>query len=248
MQLLSYPIVELFQNIAKILFPPVCIICNNITHDIGGLCSECWIKIDFHCNPSCAICSHPFEYDTGKAMLCGHCLTQKPLYKKSYIVFKYSEHSKNIIYKFKYSDQTYLSPYLAKWLFRAAKDILPSIDILVPVPLHKLKLLTRLYNQSLLLAQELSLLCKVPTVPYILKRRYYKRSQTGLKYKERIHNIKNVLLVPEKYKAQIVGKKIMLIDDVITTSATINECTKLLLAAGASEVYVLALAKTILNY
>jgi ComF family protein len=231
----------------NIIFPPKCLNCNVIIGEVGGLCSLCFEKINFTTSPSCAICAFPFEYDLGEEALCAACINHKPAYDKAFTVFTYNEHSKELIHKFKFADQTYATPYFANWIKRAAKDALEDADIIIPVPLHKLRLYKRMYNQSALLAKAIARISNVKYNPYILKRIRNTTPQSGLSQKQRQGNVKNAFAINPKQLAAIKGKNIILIDDVMTTGATIEECCKILRKAGVSKIYVVTLARTFIN-
>jgi predicted amidophosphoribosyltransferase len=135
-------------KLTNLLFPPSCLLCNEFIDQMGGLCPQCWIKIDFTTDPACAICHYPFSYEIEKGSLCGSCLKKRPRFTQAFSVFRYNEHSKLLIHQLKYSDKTYFSTYLANWLARVIKPIITEIDYIIPVPLHKRRLLKRLYNQA----------------------------------------------------------------------------------------------------
>jgi ComF family protein len=226
------------------LFPPKCMVCNTLIEQIGGVCPACWHKIDFTTLPCCNICGDPFEYEIGPEALCGMCIHTPPLYSKAYSVFRYNEGSKEIIHKFKYSDATYMAPYLARWMLRSGADAIEECDLIIPVPLHPYKLLRRLYNQSYLLASYLSKYSNKPVVPKVLQRIKNNLPQIGLPRAERLKNVTGAFKLNPKYQHMIDNKHIVLVDDVMTTGATINACTKPLLAAGCKSVRVITLAKT----
>lgn len=234
---------KFLNQIFNILFPPRCLCCNKIVATIGVFCSKCWQDIEFINNPNCYICSHPFEYDIGKNALCISCIKDKPTYSKAFVVFKYDNHSNKIIHKLKYSDCTYLAPYLANFMYRSLNY--SKFDFIAPIPVHKRKLLTRMYNQSLLLAKCLSKLSSINLIPDLLLKVKNTKPQSSLNKKDRRKNVISAYVFNKEYKKLINGKTILLIDDVITTGATINYCSKLLLNANAKDVQISAIGKTI---
>jgi ComF family protein len=183
----------------------------------------------------------PFDFDLGEGAICGACTAAKPLYHKALSVFSYDQNSKSLLQGLKYQDKTHLAPYLAKLLYGISHDMLKDADILVPVPLNKIRLLSRLYNQSSLLCLYLRKLTNIAFEPNILIRSKNSVSQTGLSKKKRLKNVKGAFVANAKY--HIEGKNIILVDDVITTGATIEACTKELLKAGAAKVSVLSVAR-----
>jgi ComF family protein len=228
-------------QIRNLIFPPRCLICYCLVDYGNGLCASCWLKVSFISKPYCAICSLPFDFDLGEDAICGACTSQRPLYDKALSVLAYDQNSKSLLQGLKYQDKTHLAPYLAKLLYGISHDMLKDADILVPVPLNKIRLLHRLYNQSSLLCLYLSKLSKLAFEPNMLIRAKNDVSQTGLSKKKRLKNVKGAFVANTKYHIQ--GKNIILVDDVITTGATIEACTKELLKAGAAKVSVLSVAR-----
>ncbi|MBQ7674395.1 MAG: ComF family protein, partial [Alphaproteobacteria bacterium] len=170
----------------------------------------------------------------------------KPYFDKAISVFVYNEFSKQIILRFKHSDATYLYEQLASWMYRSATSEITNADIIIPVPIHFLKRLKRKYNQSELLAQEVSQLSGIKYEPRILMKIKKTLPQEGLSGKERRKNIVGSFGIDENFKDLIVDKNIVLIDDVFTTGATVNECSKVLKKFGAKTITVVTLARVVL--
>lgn len=158
---------------------------------------------------------------------------------------KYDEYSKALIIKFKYFDQTYMAKYFAILIKNQLQNLINNIDYIAPVPLHKLKLIKRRYNQSAILAKKLAKITNLPVITDLLKRSINTKSQSSLDKELRKSNVNKAFIFNKKYQKQIFGKNILLIDDVITSGATINSCSKILNKAGVSKVYVATIAKTI---
>ena len=232
----------MLNRILNIFFPPACPVCRQYTYDPGTLCSECWNKINFITPPFCDKCSNPIDNGSDHTAICANCLSKPPPYNKTRALLYYDEFSKPIITQLKYYDKTYIAKYSANWLYSRYKDIIDSVDILTSVPLHKKRLSKRRYNQSALIAKHLSKESKsVQFIPDALIRKKNSIPQTQLTFKQRIVNLNNSFAL--NTKRNIVGKKICIIDDVITTGTTIYQCSKLLVEGGAKEVNVIALAK-----
>lgn len=225
------------------LFPAKCDFCNNFV-DTVGLCAECWSKITWITEPKCKICGLPFSVDIDQ--ICTQCISNKPYFDKAISVFVYNEFSKQIILRFKHSDATYLYEQLASWMYRSATSEITNADIIIPVPIHFLKRLKRKYNQSELLAQEVSQLSGIKYEPRILMKIKKTLPQEGLSGKERRKNIVGSFGIDENFKDLIVDKNIVLIDDVFTTGATVNECSKVLKKFGAKTITVVTLARVVL--
>lgn len=219
-------------------FPISCICCDEFV-DSEGLCHKCWGKIKWIADPKCKICGLPFEIDTG--MICIECMNKQPFFDQAIAVLEYDDNSKDIILKFKHYDVTYISKQLAIWMNRVAENEIKNSDMIIPVPIHFRKRLFRKYNQSELLAMELSKISGINYEPEILIKKRHTTAQEDLSKKERKKNIVGTFDVKKNNK--LSGKKIILIDDVFTTGSTVNECSKILRKNGAKHIIVLTIAR-----
>jgi ComF family protein len=159
----------------------------------------------------------------------------------------YDKASSGIILKLKHGDVMHLAPALGEWMWSRSVDVLKDVDCLIPVPLHWFRLFMRRYNHATILAKGISEKSSLPIMPYLLRRQRFTKSQAYLNRKQRQHNVKKAFYVPLKQMSFLRGKKIALIDDVFTTGATINECTRVLLKAGCAEVRVITLARVVVQ-
>ena len=225
------------------LFPPQCLNCNTVVPAQGTLCLPCWQQVQFITDPYCQCCGHPFDYAIGDQALCGECLRERPPYARARAVFRYDEHSRALVTKLKYADQTQLAAIYGNWLARFGKELVAASEVIVPVPLHYWRFLGRRYNQSALLAHALHKSGGLPVIPDGLKRIRHTQPQPGLTYRQRQDNVKGAFAAHPKRRDALKGKAVLLIDDVMTTSATAGECAKALLKAGAMNVNVLTLAR-----
>lgn len=237
-------------KILKIIYPPKCVLCEKIIEDEDTLCSECWKKIKFIEKPYCNKCATPLDFKVSEEDLCLACLKNEPLYIKSRSAVVYEGDIARIIFKFKFYDKLHLKRFMAKSIVKASQDILNNIHILIPVPLHKKRLIFRKYNQSLLLADEISKLTNKLVIPDFLHKTKHTQPQAHLKQSERKLNLKDKFVLNKNYIKDIEkykGLNFAIIDDVMTTGSTINECIKVLNKAGIKNVYSLTFAKTILQ-
>lgn len=210
----------------------------------GALCPECWKNIRFVTEPFCFCCGVPFEFDIGAGGLCPSCQERRPCFGQARSAFIYDEFSRNMALRFKHADQTQYAPVFARWMARSGADLLAKADLLIPAPLHPLRLLKRRYNQAALLAHALTSETGTPTLADGLARIRNTPNQGGGGGEWRRLNVMGAFAV--KNPQNISGKRILLIDDVRTTGATANECARVLLAAGAKGVDLLTLAQAVL--
>lgn len=227
------------------LFPPRCFACASIISEHGHLCAGCWQDVEFIAAPLCQRCGVPFPYDMGKNAQCMACLQTPPAFAMARSVFRYDDASRRLVTAYKYYDRTYATPMFSRWLQRAGVNLLAEADVLVPVPLHRWRLVRRRYNQSALLARELARQSSLPCLPAALQRTRHTAQQAGLNRKQRAENVMGAFTVPTRYQPQLAGKTVLLIDDVFTTGATLNACTHALLAVEVKAVYVLTLARVL---
>lgn len=230
------------------LFPPQCAACHELVERHGSLCQNCWQQVSFLAEPCCARCGFPFEFNAGADVLCPDCLHSPPSFAQARSVMRYDTLSRNIILPLKYGDQTDLVPTFAEWLERIGAAFLPGCDAIVPVPIGYRRLVRRTYNQAGLLATALGKQCSLPVLHDALCRVKKQIPQEGLSRKERVKNVAGAFAVPEAHASAVKGTTLVLVDDVMTTGATVNECTKALLEAGARDVYVLSLARTLKEF
>ena len=232
------------RPLLDIILPPRCPCCGKVVQSAHSLCAECFQKIDFISAPYCKICGMPFENEeqTSNHFICVNCAKKKPITRFNRSAVLYDDFMQQFVLAFKFGDRTDLSKIFAKWLYIAAADILKEgVDIIIPVPLSYRRLLKRRYNQAALLAKDFSLLSGIDIDFSNLVKKRHTKPQATLKGSARLKNVKGVYQVKNPNKIQ--GKRVLLIDDVMTTGATLNECAKTLLKAGASSVDTLTLAR-----
>ncbi|MBO7244122.1 MAG: ComF family protein [Alphaproteobacteria bacterium] len=231
------------KNIIDFAFPHVCLCCDNTIEKEKIFCDKCFSKIIFIQGSICYRCGKKVSLlPTEEKILCSNCLKKRPIYDKARAVFQYNAVSKNAILKFKNTGKIeYAHPFVFL-LQQAGKDLFLETDLIIPVPMHWKRKLSRGYNQAGILAQILSKKTKIPYNENILIRARHTPKQEKKTKAERIKNVKNAFVVnhPEKIK----NKSILIIDDVLTTGATVNNCAKELKKAGARAVFVLTIAQT----
>lgn len=236
---------RLFGRALDILLPHQCHACGTLVGEGGILCPTCWNSVAFLGPPHCAACGLPFEFDLGEGAICGACARELPPYRKARAAVAYGETSRKLLLAFKHGDRLDSAPAFGRWLLRAGNDILGEADLIAPVPLHWTRLFRRRYNQAALLALEVGRTKGLKVVPDLLVRRRRTPSQGHLSPTQRRDNVRGAFTVRPRHLENLVGKRIVLVDDVLTTGATITACTKVLLRAGAASVDVLTLARVV---
>ncbi len=231
-----------------IVLPPSCLFCKNPVQsfDTPQLCGDCWKDIHFISKPYCNICGTPMEYGE-EDQICLGCMQTKPSYDYLRSSIIYEKLGRELIINFKHYDQPNLGKIMSKWLLHTINE-LPEFNrlntIIIPVPMHWKKIFMRKYNQASILAQLVAREFGIDYVPDFLIRTKFTKSQESLGTKERLLNIKGTFACNRKYIRHITSKEIILVDDVHTTGATINECSRVLKQAGAIKVSVITVART----
>ena len=224
-------------------FPERCFSCGAIVDNAGALCVDCWPKFTFIGSPMCALCGYPFPHAVSPGAICAACTKRRPAFDAARAALVYDDTSREIILRFKHADRTRYANAFGAWISRAGAELVPLADVVVPVPLHPRRLIGRRYNQSLLLARAVARLGRLPVIPDALRRLRNTPSQGSLSRGARHRNVQGAFSL--RGRAEVVGKSILLIDDVYTTGATVEACTHALKKGGAARVYVLTLARVI---
>jgi ComF family protein len=225
------------------LLPPRCIGCGALVRDPGALCAGCWTGLSFLAEPLCGRCGVPFEYAVAEESLCGRCLAEPPAYGRARAAVVYDEASRPLVLRFKHGDELHAAPLYATWLARAGASLLAEADLLVPVPLHRWRLLARRYNQSAVLATAVARISGRPVAVDALLRVRRTPSQGTLGRAARERNVAGAFRVRPGAADRVKGRRILLIDDVLTSWATVNACTRALRRSGAAAVDVLTVAR-----
>lgn len=239
------PIAALGRLLADALLPPQCLACGAAVDGVGRLCAACWAGVGFIAPPVCAACGLPFDFAIEPGALCGACAAAAPVYHRARAVMRYDDGSRELVLGFKHGDRTEAAPAYGRWLARAGAELLAETDLIVPVPLHRWRLLRRRYNQSALLALALGRACRRPAAVDLMARVKATPSQAGLGAAARHANLRGAFSVRAKWRDILRDKRVLLIDDVMTTGATVEAAARVLGRAGAARVEVLTLARVV---
>ncbi|MEA3545544.1 MAG: ComF family protein [Thermodesulfobacteriota bacterium] len=231
---------QLLWQLFKLFFPPACPLCSRtLPNDSPKIfCADCWSGFRPLSDAHCPLCALPFTGISNSSHLCGRCIKQLPTYEKVYAVGLYETSLRRAIHQFKFNHKVSLDRSLGKLLEQAVDSNL-HIDLVVPVPLHRKRLQQRNYNQALLLAREFARIRKVPVANDLLLKVNETNSQQGLSAKERVKNLQGAFTL----QGAITGKTILLVDDVMTTGATVETCSQVLIAGGAVKIYVAVIGR-----
>src|SRR5271166_42209 len=227
-----------------ILYPPTCLACRAATGAHGALCSRCWSAMRFIERPFCERLGTPFDQELGEGLLSPQAIADPPVFSRARAVARFEDGpARKLAHRLKYSDRAELARPIARWMARAGADILADADFLIPVPLHRLRLWRRRFNQAALLAKEVSRESGKPCALSALLRVKATRSQVGLSRVQRAENLQGAFRVADG--ASVRGRNVVLIDDVLTSGATANAASRVLLRAGANRVDVLVFARVV---
>jgi len=225
--------------------PQLCPSCREPISEGKGLCAQCWSKLSLIEPPYCIRLGIPFAYDPGPGLLSMEAIADPPAYNRARAVARYDEVASTLVHSLKYSDRLDLSPMMGRWMARAGRELLANADALVPVPLHWRRRWARRYNQSAALARTISAVWGVPVTHAGLKRVRATPQQVGRSRAERADNVQGAFLVPPEHRVEVAGRRLVLVDDVLTSGATVDACTRTLLRAGAAQVDVLVFARVV---
>ena len=226
------------------LYPPTCLACRAATGAHGALCPRCWSAMRFIERPFCERLGTPFEQDLGEGLLSPQAMADPPVFARARAVARFEDGpARALVHRLKYSDRVELARPMARWMARAGADILAEADLVAPVPLHPLRLWRRRFNQAAMLTREVSRVTGRPCHLEALVRVKATPSQVGLSRAQRAENVQGAFRAAAR--AQVRGRNVVLIDDVLTSGATVNAAARVLLRAGAARVDVLVFARVV---
>lgn len=233
----------LLGSAVGLVYPPTCVGCEAATADPHALCPACWSRLRFIERPYCPRLGTPFSVDLGVGpLLSPRAIAEPPVFARARAVALYDDVARRLVHRLKYEDRLDLATAMARMMAAAGAELLAEADCVVPVPLHRLRLWRRRFNQAGLLARGVACTGGKPYDPAALARIKATRSQVGLSRTARAANLQGAFRVPDAAKPRLQGRRVLLVDDVSTTGATANAAARALLRGGAAAVDVLTFA------
>lgn len=232
------------QAVLQMIYPPQCISCDTLVTSDFGLCGACWRETPFIAGLVCDQCGTPLPgEDPGHAVHCDDCLLLARPWDQGRAALLYQDNARQMVLRLKHGDRTDLARPAAAWLHRAARPMLVPGMLIAPVPLHWFRLLKRRYNQAALLSAGLARLAEAEHCPDLLIRARSTGSQEGRDRENRFANMADALRVHPRRAERLKNRHVLLVDDVMTSGATLGAATDACIAAGAARVSVLVLAR-----
>ncbi len=238
---------RLGSALLDLVYPPCCLVCRKAVAEHGALCAVCWREIAFIERPFCERLGTPFERDLGEpGLISPEAAANPPAFRRARAVARYdSDKARTLAHRLKYHDRLELAGPMGRWMSRAGADLLAEADLLAPIPLHRLRLFARRFNQSAELARAISRACGVPVETLALERVKPTTPQVGLSRAQRAANLSGAFRVDPERAPLLKGRNVVLVDDVLTTGATANAAARALLRAGAAQVDLLVFARAV---
>lgn len=224
------------------LMPPACLSCHTPIDCHHALCARCWANTTFIRAPLCDVTGIPLPFGGEGRMLSARALAEQPAYDRARAVAHHAGAMRRLVHRFKYADSHEARPLFGRWLMEAGRELVADADVIVPVPMGRWRLILRRYNQAAMLAREVARASGVPMAPLALVRARKASRQVGLTRAQRRENVAGAFKVPARRRHEVEGRRVLLVDDVVTTGATVEACARVLKRAGATHVDVLALA------
>lgn len=233
------------SRLSDIVYPAVCPGCGISLGSHAGLCPTCWSGLRFIERPFCEVLGVPFSYDPGAGMVSAQAIAHPPVFDRLRAVAVHDGPARQLVHALKYRDRTDLAAMMAEWMWRAGRTHLESCDAVLPVPLHRARLARRKFNQAAELARHVASIADRPFLPSALIRTKRTSHQVGLTARAREDNVRAAFAIAEGAEAGVFGKRLVLVDDVYTTGATVSSASRVLKRAGAAEVTVLTFAMAV---
>ena len=226
-----------------LVLPPVCSACRRPVERAHALCGSCWAGLRPIERPYCERLGIPFGYDIGEGALSAEAIAAPPPFDRARAAVLFEGPARDLVHALKYRDRTDVARLIGRMTARAGGEILADADLLIPMPLHRRRLWTRKFNQAALIAHEVGRIAGVAVAIDALVHVRPTRPQVGLGESERVANVRGAFRVPVNRRATVEGRRVVIVDDVLTTGATAAAATRALRRAGAKRIDVLTFAR-----
>lgn len=233
------------RAVLDVVYPPACPGCDRLLGSRASLCPQCWSKLGFIERPYCEVLGTPFTHDLGPGILSADAIATPPPFDRLRSVALYDDLARGLVHSLKYRDRTDLAPMMAQWMLRAGDGTVQAADVILPVPLHRFRLIWRKFNQAAELARALGRLSEKPVLIDAVRRTKRTRRQIGLGPRAREENVRGAFTVTPAGREALFGRRIVLVDDVYTTGATVAAVTRTLKRAGVTDITVLTFARAL---
>lgn len=252
----AVPVVQLRQVFARrllslagaaldLVYPPACAGCGVLTGSKASLCPKCWSRLAFIERPYCEVLGTPLSHDLGPGILSADAIANPPPFDRLRSVALYDDLARVLVQSLKYRDRTDLAPMMAGWMLRAGDGTVEAADLIVPVPLHRFRLVWRKFNQAAELSRALAAASGTPVLFDVVRRTKRTRRQIGLGPRAREENVRGAFSITQEGREKLFGRRVVLVDDVYTTGATVSAVTRTLKRAGVADVTVLTFARAL---
>lgn len=234
---------SLIARAGALVFSPQCLSCSDPVQDDGGLCGPCWRDTPFILGLCCDLCGAPLPGVSDLAVTCDDCRARERPWVRGRAVMLYRGGGRRLVLGLKHADRLDLVPAMAGWMAARSTPLVRAETLVVPVPAHWWRLFRRRYNQAAVLALAFAARIDRPACPDLLVRQRATRVQDGMGPDDRFANLADAITVAHRHRARVAGRHVLLVDDVMTSGATLDACARACLAAGAAEISVMVLAR-----
>lgn len=244
----SLPLRATGRALLDLLYPPLCLACDAPVATSGTLCVTCFMRLRAITAPFCPVLGLPFDKPQPAGTLSLPAIADPPPFGRARSAVLYGEVARSLVSRLKYGDRPEIAAFCARFMARAAADLWGENAVLVPIPLHARRLLRRRYNQSTEIARTLSRLTGVPLLTGLLRRRRDTRQQVGLTATGRARNIGGAFTTSPAISRRLAGRRVILVDDVITTGATVKAATRALRSSGVMDIDIVSFARVLTDH